>query len=467
MPLDHVSMADASLLRLHPPEIPLHTGGVEVFGPGLSFSAVSDVVRARLDRAPRARQRIRELPLRGGPVWLDDPDFDLSYHLRHEALPAPGDAVQLGELVARIISRPLDRRRPLWELYVIGGLIGGRTVLLRKVHLAAAGAGPDLLSILLDAAPDREAVTPGEVVEAPAAVPPPSDLSLAAEVVRERVAATVDLGRVAGRVITTPGRLVDAAGTVAGATFGAVSRLAGRSPSGPLQGRISSHRRFAHVRLDLDDLREVRRTFGGSVNDGVVAVVGDAIGRLLRWRAHETADLDLKVMVPVRVSGPPAPDEDVGVPLLGEGVVGVLAPLPVMRMDPVARLYRVMGELAGIRESRQAVAARDLITLAGYAPPTLHAMAARLASAERRYHVALSNAPGPQEPRYLAGVQLEESYPFIPLAGDAALSVAVSSYAGGMYVGILGDRDGMADLDLLPGMLADATRDLRAAADRA
>ncbi len=211
----------------------------------------------------------------------------------------------------------------------------------------------------------------------------------------------------------------------------------------------------------------MRRAFGGTINDAVVTVVGDAVGRLLRWRGHETKDLDLRVMVPVRVEQGGVEPGITGVRAMGDGVVGVLAPLPVMEMDPVARLYRVMGELAGLRESRQAVAANDLVRLAGYAPPNLHAMAARFASAEQRYNVALSNAPGPQTPRFLRGVRLEESYPFIPLAGDAGLSIAVSSYTGGMFFGILGDRDAMPDLEILAGFVKDAVTDLVAAADAA
>jgi WS/DGAT/MGAT family acyltransferase len=228
------------------------------------------------------------------------------------------------------------------------------------------------------------------------------------------------------------------------------------------------------VAAALDDFRAIRRALGGrlgvTVNDVVVAVAADAVGRLLRWRGHDTTDLDLRVMVPVRVADadPPGAAQGIGeARTVGDGVVGVLAPLPVLRMDPVARLYRVTGEMAGLKESRQAVAAEALVRLAGFAPPNLHAAAARLVSAEQRYSLALSNAPGPQAPRYLAGSRMEENYPFLPLAGDSALSIAVNSYAGGVYVGLVGERDALPDLDLLAGFFTEALEELRAAAARA
>jgi diacylglycerol O-acyltransferase / wax synthase len=207
-------------------------------------------------------------------------------------------------------------------------------------------------------------------------------------------------------------------------------------------------------------------TGSGAINDAVVSVVGDAVGRLLRSRGYETKDLDLRVMVPVRVHGDEVDAEPA--PLgrtVGDGVVGVLCPLPVMEMDPLARLYRVMGEMSALQESRQAVAADALVRLAGFAPPNLHARAARMVFAEERYNLALSNAPGPQTPRYLAGSRMEEAYPFIPLAGNSALSVAVSSYVGEVFLGLLGERSDMPDLDVLGRGIGEALADLVAAAD--
>ena len=464
---NRLSFVDAQLIDSERSVTPLQMGGVGLFEPGLDYATVAQLLERRLDRIPLARRRVQHAPLGAGrPVWVDDADFDLSYHLRHAALPAPGDAGQLGQFLSRLIARPLDRHRPLWELYVIEGLEGGRAAVFRKVHLAMAGEGvSDPFSVMLDEspiAPDGDAAT---VRWEPASAP--GELGLAVDATRERVSRALQAGRglrtVATRLVTEPATVAGAAATAAGAAANVVARMAQQAPSSPLNVSLTPHRRFAMVPLDLEDLREIRRAVGCSINDIVVAVTADAVGRLLRWRGYDTKDLDLRVMVPLRVHEPPTDDGALNLAparTAGEGVVGVLAPLPVMQMDPVARLYRIMGEMSQVKEARQAMAAESLVRLAGYAPPNLHALAARVAWAEQRYNVALSNAPGPQAPRYLAGVRLEESYPFIPLSGNAALSVAVSSYAGHLFVGLLGERDAMADLDLLGEFFPEAVADL-------
>lgn len=488
MTAQRLSALDASFLTLESPATPMQAGGLGVFEPGLEFAGVVEALRARIHLVPLARKRLQDVPLGGTPVWVDDTDFDLSFHLRHAALPAPGDRRQLGEFLSRLMSRPLDRSRPLWELYVLEGLEGGRTGLFRKVHLAVAGTpNSDLFAALLDDradAPDPDPPAqgwrPGE---------PPGQAGLAAEALGDWVGRLAVAGQGLRHAAVAPRRMLGAAASAATSAVGVAVRLARSAPPSPLNARLSPQRRFVTVRADLEDLRAVRRQFGGSIHDVVVAVVGDAVGRQLRSRGYDTTDLDLRVMVPVRVSGGARGGAAGGVPVLGDGgaagqarvvgeapagdagtlgdgVVAVLAPLPVMEMDPVARLYRVMGELAAIRESRQAVAAGDLMRLAGYGPAMLHALAARVASAEARYNLALSNAPGPQSPRYLRGVRMEESYPFIPLAGDAALSVAVSSYAGGVFFGLLGDRFAVPDLDVLAAGVGEAIADLAGAAQR-
>lgn len=459
-----LSLLDASFLQLDSPVTPMHAGGISIFEPGLSFTDVAQTLQARLHHAPLARRRLQDIPLgaRLGarPAWVDDPEFDLTYHLRHAALPAPGDRQQLGEFCSRLIGRQLDRRRPLWEMYVIEGLEGGRVALFRKTHLAALGSG-DPLTVLLDEVPDASP----EAEVAPWRPARPPRTRLAGQAVRARATALADVGRSVRGLAAAPNRVLGNAARLAGSAVDMTARLVRLAPPSPLNVTLTPHRRYVTTRLDLARLRAVRRAFGGTVNDVLVAVVGDAVGRLLRGRGYDTTDLDLRVMVPVRVAQADGQVGDLAEELtLGTGVVGVLAPLPVMQMDPVARLYRVMGELAGLAESRQAVAAADLVRLAGYAPAALHAMAARLASAEQRYNVALSNAPGPQSSRYLRGSWMEETYPFIPLAGDAALSVAVTSYEGQLYVGLLGDREGLPDLGSLGGALVSASDDLYAAA---
>ena len=459
-----LSFVDAQLINSERTATPLQMGGVGLFEAGLEYATVAQVLERRLDKIRLARRRVQFPPLgAGGPVWVDDPDFDLSYHVRHAALPSPGDAGQLGQYVSRLIARPLDRNRPLWELYVIEGLEGGRVAVFHKMHLAMAGeGGGDPFGTMLDDTP--EPPDSDSMNQRWEPLQQPNALNLAVDATRDRVGRALRLGRgvrsVSQRLVSDPATVVSAAVAAAGSAANVVVRLAQQAPSSPLNVTLTPHRRFAMTALELEDLREIRRAVGCSINDVVVALVADAVGRLLRWRGYDTKDLDLRVMVPLKVH----PEEDAldlsPARPAGEGVVGVLAPLPVMQMDPVARLYRIMGEMSQVKEARQAMAAETLVRLAGYAPPNLHALAARVAWAEQRYNVALSNAPGPQSPRYLAGRRLEESYPFIPLSGTAALSVAVSSYAGGMGVGLLGDRDAMADLDLLGEFITEALADL-------
>lgn len=466
MSVDRLSVLDASFLELESPNHHMHVGGLGIFEPGLTYGDVVRVLRDRIEQVPRARRRVRSVSLlEGRPLWVDDPDFDLTYHVRHAALPAPGDAGQLAEFLSRLMSRPLDRDRPLWEIYIIDGLEGDRVGMFRKVHLAMAnGVEGDPFSMLLDDSPNDLTAGVGRFNRAwhPDRPPPRS------AVVADAMGARLARGREAGHALLEsldPRIGLPRVGTAVGSAFGLVGRLVQGPPSSPLNRRISPHRRFAVVACELEDLRQIRRAFGGSINDIIVAVVGDAVGQLLRWRGHETKDLDLKVMVPVRVQSRSGVHQGVGeTETVGDGVVGVLAPLPVMEMDPVARLYRIMGEMAGLKESRQAVAAERLVKVAGYAPPAMHAMAARVVSGGQQFNIALSNAPGPQTPRYLAGRLLQESYPFIPLTGDSALSLAVSSYAGRMHFGLLGDRDTLFDIDRLADFVTDAVGALRSAA---
>lgn len=460
--LDRLSLLDASFLERERLATPLHTGAVSVFGSELRFEAVLEVLRARLHLIPHARARVQPSRRLGGrPVWVDDAEFDLTFQLRHAALPAPGSRAQLADYLARLMARPLDRARPLWEVYVIEGLVGGRVAVFRKVHLAMAGGDRgDPFAVLLDEVADSPpAAGPAPPDWRPA--PSPGSAEVAAGAARDRLEQVAAVGREASRLFVHPSEAGRSAATAAGDLARVASRLVARAPTSPLNRTLGQHRRLAAAALELEDLRSVRRAFGGTVNDVVVTICADAVGRLLRSRGHDTTDLDLRVMVPVRVHG----NGEAGSPsTVGDGVVGVVAPLPVMEIDPVARLYRVMGEMAGLKESRQAVAADGLVRLAGFAPPNLHSAAARLVTAEQRYTVALSNAPGPQEPRYLAGVEMEQTYAFLPLAGDSALSIAVTSYRGTVYVGLVGERDAMPDLDALAASLPGALSDLVGAA---
>ena len=459
---ERLTVLDAALLTRERPSAPLHSGGVGIFDSGLRFAHVRDQLEARLGGLRHAYSKVEDVaPRLALPVWVDDAAFDLSYHLRHSSLPAPGDDGQLAELLARLLSRPLDRSRPLWEMHVIEGLQDGRVAVFRKVHLALGGPGAtDPFALLLDETSAPVAPRPGPPLR-PASPPTRGELTL--EALRQTTATAAGAYLATLRTLASPAASLRFAGRLARDAAGLGGRLVA-PPPGPLHGPLSPHRRVAVQTLALDDLRRVRRAHGGTLTDVIVTVVADAVGRLLRWRGEETRDLDLRAMVPVRVRA--ASSADTGLDALeagqmaGEGVVGILAPLPVMELDPLARLYRVIGEFSQLKESRQAIAAQDLVRLAGFGPPGLHALAGRLVAGERRYDVAVSNAPGPSDPRYLAGVAMERNFPFLPLAGSARLSVALSSYRGRVGVGLLGDRDALPDLAALAELLMEAAADL-------
>lgn len=465
MALDRLSVLDSSFLSLETPNHHMHVGGLSIFEPGLDYADVTGVLTHRIEQIPKARKRVQQhSPVAGRPIWVDDPEFDLSYHVRHAALPAPGDRHQLGEFLSRLMSRKLDPDRPLWEIYVIDGLDGDRVGMFFKVHLAMAnGKDGDPFGVLLDDARVPAVATLPQGGWHPSRPPPTSVLLSDAVTERGRRSARLALAAVESLDPRVGARR---AVKVAESAVGLLGRVVRGAPASPMNMRLGPHRRFAMARCELNDLRQIRDTFGGSINDIVVAVVADAVGKLLRWRGHETKDLDLNVMVPVQVDAGSDTDGGVGeARTVGQGVVGVLAPLPVMQMDPVARLYRIRGEMAGLKESRQAVAADQLVRLAGYAPPSMHARAARVVSGEQRYNVALSNAPGPQQPRFLAGTLLEESYPFIPLTGESTLAVAVSSYAGRLYFGLLGDRDALFDIERLGEFITESVDELKKIAE--
>jgi diacylglycerol O-acyltransferase / wax synthase len=349
---ERLSLVDASFLTRETPRTPLHAGGVAVFEPGLTFAGVMDVLRRRLAAVPLARKRVREVAFGAGrPVWVDDDHFDLSYHLRHAQLPPPGGQSALEEFCARLVARPLDRSRPLWELYVIGGLEGDRTALFRKVHLAISGGeNDDPFGVLLDdradlpdpgpAMPDRWEPEAG-----------PGTASLAVSAVRDRLQQAAGAGRAVVATAADPRRLAGSATAAASSAVGLLGRVIGGAPPSPLNRRLTPPRLYGLARADLDDFRRIRRIFGGSINDIVVAAVADAVGQMLRGHGYDTKDLDLRAMVPVRVHGEELDAESgpLGQPrMVDEGVVAVLCPLPVMEIDAVAGQYRVIRALCGL-----------------------------------------------------------------------------------------------------------------------
>ncbi|MEV0678218.1 wax ester/triacylglycerol synthase family O-acyltransferase [Actinosynnema sp. NPDC050436] len=453
---DRLSALDASFLYLEDSTTPMHVGGVAVFRrpkAGFDYDGLVDLIEQRLALVPRYRQKVVHVPGRlARPVWVDDPDFDVTYHVRRSALPRPGSDQQLHDLVARLMSRPLDHTRPLWETYLVEGLARNRSAVITKTHQAVVdGIGaPEIGQVILDVS-----ATPRQPVEALwMPQPQPSGLQLVADAVAEAVQRPGELvENVRSAAMDTVATVRKVAGALGGLAS-AVRTAATPAPGSPLNVRISPQRRFAVARTRLDEFRAIRRAHGGTVNDGVLAVLSGALRNWLLSRGEVvTARTTMRAMTPMSVR-----DDDAH----GSQVSAYLVDLPVGEPNPVVRLHHVSHALRAHQESGQQVAAQTLVKFSGFAPPTLHALGARAASSfsRRLFNVVVTNVPGPQVPLYAAGAKMTEMFPVVPLAKSQALSIGVTSYDGGVYFGLNADRDAMSDVDVLAAMVEESVEEL-------
>ena len=447
--LERLTTLDASYLYLEEPDAPLHVAGVLLLDPPPGgLDAIAALVEARLPQVPRYRQRVLEVPGRlADPVWADEPDVDVAYHVRQSALPRPGTEAQLVDLVSRVISRPLDRSRPLWELYLVEGLADGRVAVVTKTHPALVdGLGAvDIAQVLLDPSPDTP--VPEVAPWRPHRLPTGPELlrTALAEYVQRPSAAVETLGAAVTDVRATLARL-------GGATTGLVR--AARSavfpaPHSPLNTTYGRQRRVAFARADLADLRAVRRAHGGTINDVLLTVVTGALRDWLLSRGVAVvASTSVRALVPVSVTG----DEEQAP---GNRVASHLVDLPVGEPNPRVRLARVSYAMRGVARTGRSVRADTLIALTGFAPPTLHALGARAARglSRRMFNLMITNVPGPQVPLYAAGARMTEVFAVVPLVRGQGLSIGMTSYDGRVYVCLNADRDTVGDVDLLADLI--------------
>ncbi len=454
--LDRLSSTDASFLHQEGPTSHMHIGGVLVFeGPPPAFTDYLDHVRGRLHLVPRYRQKLSIPPLETGrPLWVDDPDFNLEYHVRHTALPAPGTEEQLFLLAGRIASQPLDRSKPLWENWLIEGLDGDRFALISKTHHALVDgvSGVDLASVLLDLertpAPRQESLEPWQPK------PEPSSAELVAAGVRGMVGVASELVSRALAAATQPasslGALRDSAEGLGEIVWAGLNP----APQTPLNVEIGPHRRYAVVRHQLEDYKAVKNAFGGTVNDVVLTVVSGALAEWLNSRGVATEGLEMRALVPVSVRT----ESQRGT--LGNQLTAMRGPLPVYIRDPVARLRFVRRAMDGLKESKQAVGAATLAAVNNLAPPTILAQASRLQFSTRLFNLLVTNIPGPQFPLYVLGRQLQDLFPLAFLPKNHALAVAIMSYDGGLDYGLLADYDALPDIDVIADGIDAALREL-------
>ncbi len=450
---------DRAFLRAEQPTSPRHNATVEIFDPGDSgfdYQRFVELISDRISFVPRYRQRVVAVP--GGlanPVWVDDTSFDLGYHVRRSALPRPGSDDQLFELVARIVSRPLDRTHPLWEIYFVEGLSEGRVAILYKSHQALVDGvhTVDLGQLLLDVSPVPRELEPDDWTPQVG----PSIPGLLASALKDSVTAPTTVidtvGVAASQVLQSADEVRQRASRVTRA-------LAGRRPlrGSAVFGPLSQQRRVITLATDLADYRRVRQAHGGTVNDVILATV---TGGLRGWLMSRTASLDgfreIRAVVPVSVI-----DDELEATSLGSQIAAHFVTLPVGEPSPVVRLHQVSYSFQAHQDTGRSVAANRLAGVAGFAPTTFHAIGSRVASDELRrgYQLSVTNVPGPQAPLYAAGARMLATYPVPPLLPGHPLSIAVTSYDGKVFYGINADRDLLPDVDVFQTCLAEALEEL-------
>jgi WS/DGAT/MGAT family acyltransferase len=438
----------------------MHIGSVAILeGPAPGYEAVQEMVRAHLPSVPRYRQRVHFVPLAlGRPVWVDDPHFNVGYHLRSTALPSPGGDAELRRLVGRVMSQQLDRGKPLWEMWIVEGLSEGRWGLITKVHhcMVDGVSGTELMAVILDC--ERDPELPPAPDWHPERQPYGAELALNA--VARRAVSPYEQLRAARSAVRSPGRVaLTAAATARG--LWTMTGLVAPPPASSLNGSIGPHRRWAWARSRLAEVKRVRAAFGGTVNDVVLTSIAGGFRTLLSAR-EEATQRDVRTLVPVSVRS----SEEHG--QYNNRVSAIFANLPVGIEHPVERLWSMRAQMEHLKHSGEAVAGDVLVGLSGFAPAMLLAVGLRTATRmpQRSVNTVTTNVPGPQRPLYAAGRRLLEILPYVPIAGHVRIGVAIFSYDGALTFGVTGDYDKAPDIDLLCRGIEQSMRELVAAAER-
>jgi len=437
----------------------MHIGGVLIFGGDApSKEELAAHIEARLHLVPRYRHKLSFPRFEmGRPLWVDDPSFNIGYHVRHTALPAPGSVEQLRLLVSRIFSQRLDRSKPLWELWLIEGYEGGFAIVSKVHHAVVDGvSGADLTTVLFDVAKDGTDVPPPEREWAPA--PEPSDVHVVAKGAAELAGTPLGLARRALGAVSSPNRTIETAREVASGLGEIAWGALNSAPQTPLNGPIGPHRRVTWVRIPLADLKGIKNSLGGTVNDVFLAIVAGALHNWLHTRGMRTEGLEIRSAVPVSVRAE-------GDGALGNQITVMVGKLPTYAPDPVERLRVVSESMKGLKESKQAIGAQAIAGVEDFAPPTIFAQASRLHFSNRMYNLLTTNVPGPQFPLYLLGRKMKEMLPVAFLAPGQRLAIACMSYNGTVALSMIGDYDGMPDLEELAGLVTDEVAALREAAE--
>jgi diacylglycerol O-acyltransferase len=464
---ERLGALDASFLGIEDGTYHMHVGGALIFdaGPlrlsngGVDIERIRRAIHARLPLVPRFRQRLAYIPYERIPIWVDDNRFRLPYHVRHTALPHPGDERTLKRLVGRIMSQPLDRKRPLWEIWVVEGLEGDRFALINKTHhcMIDGISGADLMSVILSPYPELNTVDP----EPWRPRRRPTDSELIYDELRRRAMQPVELARAIYETIRDPETKLREVANAAVGVLEAFAPVLNPVSTTPLNAEIGRYRRFDWTEMRVADLKAVKSVLGGTLNDVVLATVSGALRTFFAQRGVESDDLEVRALVPVSVRT----EDERG--QLGNRVTQLTAPLPVHLSDPVARLQAVRETTADLKESRQALGGEVLTAISEWTVPNLLVQAVRLASRAHPYNLIVTNVPGPQIPLYLEGALMRTAYPVVPLFEDMALVVGLFSYNGGLYWGINADWEEVPDLHDFLRALETSFQELQRAAQKA
>lgn len=442
--MDPMSPLDASFLYIENENNHMHIAVVAIFeGPPPRGEEIEEMIASKLDQVPRYRQKVRFVPFDvGRPVWSDDHHFNLRYHVRHTALPSPGTDEQLQTLVGRVMSQQLDRSKPLWETWIVEGLEDGSWAMLSKTHhcMVDGVSGSDLLSVLLDEAPDVEHPPPRRWK----AGPRPSAAALVGDAMLDSLRRPREGFAMLRKRLSAPGRLLHDLEELAEG-FRAFRSSDDTKLESSLNGPIGPHRRWLWARTTVADVKKIRGAHGGTLNDVVLAAIALGFRELMRSRGEPLEGFSVRTLVPVSIRK----QEERGVP--SNRISAMLAELPMDIGDPVECLAAIREEMDGLKEHHQADATEALNSITGLASPVLLAMAARLFADFEQHAVqtVTTNVPGPRATLYAGGRRMRTAYPYVPLFGSVRIGVAIFSYAGHLTFGITGDYETAADIEVL------------------
>lgn len=458
--MERMNALDTEFLHLEDGIVHMHIAGVCVFdNPPPPIDDIGALVASKMHLIQRYRQRVRLVPLElGRPVWVDDPHFDLHYHLRHTALPAPGDDAAFCRLMGRIMSQPLDRERPLWEAWLVEGLEGGRWALIFKVHhcMLDGTAGVELLAVVLDPEPETSFDEPRPWE--PRAEPPGALKVLDAW--SGLASNAITAARELQRAMTDP---IGAVRTTLATAAGALRFIRRLAPTQPLsiEGSIGPHRIWAHSSASLRDVKTIRSAFGGTVNDVVLAAVAGGYRELLLERGDDADRAVVRSLIPVSTR------RDDGHGVLDNRISALLCDLPVQLSDPVERLKAVQEQMTELKASHISEAAEAVTTIGNLAPPMVIGPLSRIAIrsmhrfGQHSLNTVTTNVPGPQFPLYCLGREMLEYRPFVPISHGLRVGTAIVSYRGNLFFGVTGDFETMPDVGVLAAAVPADIEELR------